>query len=102
MLPNQFAVRFIQANDAFGSADDTAREGIGGIVHAFSELPVHDVSATMRNGWPGITRADSRSPEDWRPAGWKSLDDAGFAPDRIPIRPEPLRPIPGVKQRRAN
>ncbi|MDB6123220.1 MAG: hypothetical protein JWQ71_2213 [Pedosphaera sp.] len=100
VLPENFAGGFIEAKDAFGAGDDAALERVAGIVRAFVELTVNDVNAAFGNGGPGIARADGCAPADGCAVGGEFLDDAGFAPDAVALRAEPLRPITGEEWQR--
>src|SRR5581483_6826891 len=98
VVPEDFAVGCVEAQDPFAARDDPARERIGRIVGALGKLAVSKINPAMRHSRTGVTRSNGRPPKDRRAFCWKFLDDSGFAPDRVALRAEPLRPIIGPER----
>src|SRR5687767_11640723 len=91
VLPHDFAGGFVEAEDAFASGNLPAGEGIGRRVRIFGQLTVHDINPAARDGGAAVPAADRSSPAKGQAAGGKLLDDAGFTPDAVALRAEPLR-----------
>ena len=56
----------------------------------------HEVNPAIGDRRPRVALTDGSSPADLRPARGKLLEKAGFAPDTVALRTEPLRPIVGA------
>src|SRR6266478_2261560 len=95
--PKDSAVGFIEADNAFLARDVAAGKVIGGFFSVGGELTIHEVDATLSHGRAAVARTDLLSPAHLRPALGELVDDAGFAPDAVSLRTEPLRPIVGVR-----
>src|SRR5262249_16168953 len=71
----------------------------GGFVEAENALDfrgvqvVGDVDAALRDDRPRVPVSDSCVPADRKPGRGDAVDDAGFAPDAVALRPAPLRPV---------
>src|SRR5207302_10126713 len=57
------------------------------------ENAVGEVDATAGDGRARVAGANWRSPEHLRAAGRELVEHAVFAPDAVPLRAEPLRPV---------
>src|SRR6266567_1380094 len=95
IFPNDFSVGFIQAEHAFGAADDPLGEWIGRVAHALGKLAVADINPAIGNGRSGVTAADGSAPKNGRAIGGEFFHDARLAPNRVAIGAKPLRPIIG-------
>ena len=63
--------------------------------HSRRKLPISNINAAFGDSWPRIAAADSGAPKDGGAIRGEVLDDARLAPDGVPIRSKPLRPIIG-------
>src|SRR6266700_6198890 len=76
MLPKQLAVGLIEAEHPLSPGDHTAMKWIARIRTFRSQLPVGQEDSSLRDGWPGVTRADRHSPAEFQSIGWEFFEDA--------------------------
>lgn len=98
VLPKNFAVGFVETEDAFGAGDFATLKGIAGVGGILGELAIDDVHATFGDRRPRIACADGCAPTNGGTFGRKFFNDALFAPDGIAFGAEPLRPIIGKER----
>ena len=72
--------------------------GISSVAGASGSLAVGEVHTAIGHDRAGIAPADGRAPANGRPIRRELLDDAGFAPDSVTRRAEPLRPVVGEQR----
>ena len=68
MLPQDFAVRLVEAENPLGAGDAAPRKGICWFVRGFGELMVKDINRPRGYRRAGITGANLRAPNDRRAA----------------------------------
>jgi len=98
VFPNDLPVRFVQAKHPLETADHAAVERVRRIAGARRKLAVGDINPALGHDRPRVAAADARAPADGRAVGGEFLDDAGFAPDRVAVGAEPLRPVLGEQR----
>src|SRR5262245_34916873 len=93
VVPDDLARGLIQALHTFAAGEVAAGESVRRVARARLENAVGQIDAAIGNGWTRIAGADRRSPEHFRAAGRELLEHALLAPDAVPLRAEPLRPV---------
>ena len=91
--PQDFAIVRVQANNPLGAGDAPALERVRRFVRGLGKLVVEDIDAPLGHGGAGIAGANFSAPHHRRTAGRKRTDNARLAPNAVPLRPKPLRPI---------
>src|SRR6185503_19490217 len=95
ILPEHFSVGFIQAQDPLNPLNFSTLKRVRRIAGARRKLTISDIYSSMGDSRSGISRPDARAPEYGRTGRWECLDDVLFAPNRIAVGTQPLRPIVG-------
>src|SRR5208283_4173174 len=96
VFPEDFAVRFVEAQDAVLARDHIAGKTTLGVRGPLIQDAVGDEDLAARHRRSRVTDADLRAPADRRAFLGKLLQDTGLAPDAVALRTEPLRPIVGM------
>ena len=91
-LPDFLAGGGVQAEQPFRPADGVARERVGRVRLPLVQLPIGDVHLAVGDRRPGVARADRRPPFH-RQFRRQLFDHPLFAPNAVPLRTVPLRPV---------
>src|SRR5262249_4118123 len=64
MLPDQFTIGFVEAENPFAAINNPAGEGVGRVGYPRRKLAIGQIDVTLRNDRAGIARADLGPPKD--------------------------------------
>src|SRR5262249_6999837 len=94
MMPDFFPRLRVEAEDALLAGHRRAAEG-GVLVfeRGFVGFAVHDVEPVADDRGAGVAGADRLPPAELRSALGELVENALFAPDRVALWAEPLRPV---------
>src|SRR5262249_45275515 len=102
VLPQEFAVGFVQTQDAFAAGNAFAgalRERLLMILGPFCQEPIGHINLAPGHSGSGIPSGDRTSPDDSRPTVGELIETPASGPAAVALGAEPLRPVVGAGQR---